>query len=113
MATTYNEIALTPDLESLLAGLRWRIRFYIWAEGTALAIIWLGFMFWISFGLDRLPVFLGASEMPAAPRAVLLGMTGVVLAAIFYRWVVRRAFVPLGDRSMALLLERRFDRFHD
>src|SRR5262245_58278171 len=113
MASTYPEIALTPDLRSLLAGLRWRIRLYIWAEGIALAIIWLGLMFWISFGLDRLPVLLGASEMPPAPRAVLLTMTGLVLAAILSRWLLRRAFVPLGDRSMALLLERRFDRFHD
>src|SRR5262245_41509649 len=113
MASTYPEIALASDLQSLLAGLRWRIRLYIWAEGLALSIIWLGLMFWVGFGLDYLPVLMGASEMPVVPRAVLLAATGIALAYILYRWIGRRIFVPLHDRSLALLLERRFDAFHD
>jgi hypothetical protein len=113
MATTYPEIALAPDLRSLLAGLRWRIRLYIWLEGLALAVLWLGLLFWIGLALDYLPVLLGASEMPAAARAVLLGLTGGVTAYILYRWILRRTFVRLGDQSMALLLERRFDAFDD
>src|SRR5262245_38868357 len=111
MATTYPEIALTSDLRSLLAGLRWRIRLYIGMEGLALAAIWLGAMFWIGFGLDYLPVLMGASEMPAMARGVLLTATGIVLAYILYRWIGRRAFVKLPSRSLALLLERRFDEF--
>src|SRR5947209_7935327 len=113
MASTYPELALSSDLQSLLAGLRWRIRLYIWAEGVALAMIWLGLMFWVGFGLDYLPVLMGSSEMPVAPRAFLLAATGIALAAILYRWIGRRAFVSLGDRSLALLLERQFDQFHD
>jgi hypothetical protein len=113
MASTYPEIALSSDLQSLLAGLRWRIRLYIWVEGIALAVIWLGVMFWIGFGLDYLPVLMGSSEMPLAPRTFLLAATGIALAFILYRWIGRRTFVPLGDRSLALLLERRFDKFHD
>jgi hypothetical protein len=113
MASAYPEIALPSDLQSLLAGLRWRIRFYIWAEGLALAVIWLGVMFWVGFGLDYLPVLMGGSEMPAAPRGVLLAATGIVLLRILYQWIGRRAFVPIGDRSLALLLERRFGQFND
>jgi hypothetical protein len=113
MATANPDIALTPDLESLLAGLRWRIRLYIWAEGLALATLWVAVMFWVGFGLDYLPVLMGASEMPAEARAVLLGLTGLALAAIFYRWIFSRTFVPLSDRSMALLLERHFRGFDD
>jgi hypothetical protein len=113
MASTYPEIALAPDLRSLLAGLRWRIRLYIWLEGIALAVLWLGLLFWIGLALDYLPVRLGASEMPATARAILLGITGIVTAYILYRWILRRTFVRLGDRSMALLLERRFDGFDD
>jgi hypothetical protein len=113
MATTYNELALDRDLRALLAGLRWRIRFYIWAEGLALGIIWLGFMFWLSLALDYLPVLMGASEMPVAARGVLLALSGIALAWILYQWIGRRTFVRLSDRSMALLLERRFDQFHD
>ncbi|HEY2415637.1 MAG TPA: hypothetical protein VGI40_25565 [Pirellulaceae bacterium] len=113
MATTYPDIALTPDLASLLAGLRRRIRVYIWAEGIALALIWLGLMFWFGLALDYLPVLMGASEMPIVPRAVLLAANGLALAYILYRWIGRRIFVPLGDRSLALVLERRFDNFND
>src|SRR5439155_6387584 len=113
MASVYPEIALPSDLQSLLAGLRWRIRLYIWAEGLALAVIWLGAMFWTGFGLDYLPVLMGASEMPPAPRGVLLAATGLVLAYILYQSIGRRTFVRLPSRSLALLLERRFDRFHD
>src|SRR4051812_39996148 len=113
MASTYPEITLSSDLQSLLAGLRWRIRLYIWAEGLALAVVWLGTMFWLGFGLDYLPVLMGASEMPAVARGVLLVWTGLVLGYVFYHWIGRRAFVRLGDRSMALLLERRFDQFRD
>src|SRR5262245_10397733 len=113
MASMYPDFALTGDLQSLLAGLRWRIRLYIWAEGLALAAIWVGAMFWVGFALDYLPVLMGASEMPVAARGVLLVATGLALASILYRWIGRRTFVPLGDRSMALLLERRFAGFHD
>jgi len=35
------------------------------------------------------------------------------LAYILYHWVFRRAFVPLANRSMAVLLERRFGVFRD
>src|SRR3954468_6921267 len=113
MASTYPDIALTADLESLLAGLRWRIRLYIWAEGIALALIWLGLMFWVGLALDYLPVLMGSSEMPLAPRAVLLAANGIVLAYVLYHWIGKRTFVPLGDRSLALILERRFDEFND
>lgn len=113
MATGYPTLTLTPDLQSLLAGLRWRIRLFVWLEGLSLAVIWVAMMFWISLGLDYLPVLVGASEMPALARGILLLGTGGFLAFILYQWILRRAFVRLGDRSMALLLERRFSDFHD
>src|SRR3954466_14940706 len=113
MASTFPELALPSDLQALLAGLRWRIRLYIWAEGLALAAICVGLMFWVGFGLDYLPVLIGASEMPVQPRAVLLAATGIALTFILYQWIGRRTFVPFSDRSLALLLERRFDEFDD
>ena len=91
MATTYPEFALSTDLRTLLAGLRWRIRCYIWLEGLALAVCWVSLLFWIGWALDYLPVLLGASEMPALARGVLLAFTGIVLAAILYRWILRMA----------------------
>src|SRR5262249_41215389 len=70
-------------------------------------------MFWIGLAIDYLPVILGASEMPQIARAMFLGLTGAVLAYVLYRWIFRRTFVRLADRSMALVLERRFDVLGD
>ena len=104
---------LDPRLHSLLSGLRRRIRAYVWLEGLALGLIWLGATFWIGLALDYLPVLAGASEMPRAARAVVLAIVAAGLALILYRWVFRRAFVPLANRSLAVLLERRFGIFRD
>src|SRR5207248_8022276 len=101
MASTYPEIALSSDLQSLLAGLRWRIRLYIWAEGIALATIWLGCMFWVGFALDYLPVLMGSSEMPVPPRAVLLAATGIAPAYTPSQWIGRPTPAHFSDRSLA------------
>jgi hypothetical protein len=104
---------LAPRIAALLAGLRWRIRLYTFLEGLALVIAWLALMFWIALALDFLPVRLGASEMPVAARAVLLGVMGLGAAYVLYRWVLRRTFAPMADHSMAVLLERQNASFHD
>jgi len=104
---------LDPRLRALLTGLRWRIRAYVWLEGLAVGLIWLGLTFWTGLALDYLPVWAGASEMPLAARAVGLAIIAAGLLAVLYRWVFRRAFVPLANRSMAVLLERRFGVFRD
>ncbi len=113
MATTLPPITVNPYPRGLLAGLRWRIRLYVLLEGLSLAVIWLALMFWISLGLDYLPVLVGATEMPAPARGVLLLITAAVLAWVLYQFVLRRTFVRLADRSMALLLERKFHEFDD
>jgi hypothetical protein len=113
MSSPQPNITLTPEIRALLSGLRWRIRGYIVLYGAALAIIWLGLTFWIALALDYFPVVVGATEMPVAPRALILAGIAAILAFILIRWVLLRVFVPLGDRSMAVLLERRYRQFHD
>lgn len=102
---------LDPQIEALLTGLRWRIRAYVCLQGLCAALIWLGATFWIALALDYLPVLAGASEMPRGARAVALLVIAAVLAGILYRWVFSRMLVPLTNRSLALLLERRFRDF--
>ena len=104
---------IATDITRLLSALRWRIRTYVWIEGFSVAVVWVGLTFWASLAVDYLPVLLGASELPREARAVLLGVIGIVLAWILYRWVLRRTFVRMTNRSMAMLLERRFSHFHD
>lgn len=107
----------TPELDArirrVLGALRWRIRAYVWLEGLALAVVWLGLMFWAALAVDYLPILVGASELSRAFRAIVLLIVAVVLGYILYQWVFRRAFVRMADHSMAVLLERRYREFQD
>jgi hypothetical protein len=102
--------SLAPEIRRTLAALRWRIRFYVLLQGLSVAASWLILTFWVGLGLDYLPVLLGASEMPRVARGLLLALIALVLGYILYRWVLRRLFTQLADRSMAILLERQFDK---
>ena len=68
--------------------------------------------------LDRtgtgLPSGVGWRERTSArARVVILIVFSLVLAYLIHRFIIRRAFVRLADRSLALLLERRFPEFND
>jgi len=113
MASAKTTLELNPGIRSVLAGVRRRIRFYVLLEGLSLAVIWLGVTFWLAFALDYLPVLVGASEMPAVARGVMLAGISGFFVFILYRYIGRRLFVPLHDRSMAVLLERKFAGLQD
>src|SRR5688572_21733258 len=108
MAPQTQSPPLSSHVRDTLAALRRRIRIYVWLEGLAVALVWLGLTFWLALAIDYLPVLVGASEMPRTARAVLLVAIAGVLAFIVWRWILRRTFVRLADHSMALLLERQF-----
>ena len=113
MANNSNKAKLPWRIRGALFGLRWRIRTYVWIEGLSVAVVWLCLTFWAGLTIDYLPVLLGSNEMPVAARLLLLVAIAVVLAVILFRWILRRAFVPLASRSLAVLLERRNRQFHD
>lgn len=98
---------LSPTIRALLESLRRRIRRYVWLEGMAAGLAWLGFSFWASLAIDW---FL---EPPAGVRLLLLLMVGLGVGLILIALIGRRAFVPLTDANMAMLLERRFPQFRD
>jgi hypothetical protein len=106
-------VELAPSIRSALAGVRRRIGLFIWTEAVAMAIIWAGLTFWLALALDYFPVLVWASEMPRAPRACLLALMVAGLAWVTYRYLLRRVFVPISDRSLAVLLERHFQDFQD
>lgn len=113
MATDVSTPSIAPEIRTVLRGLRWRIRAYIWLEGLATAVNWLALMFWLLLALDYSPVLVWASELPRAVRSGALVVTATVLLWILYDKILARAFVRLRDRSLAVLLERRFPRFGD
>lgn len=104
---------IDPRIRGTLQRLRSRIRLYVWIEGLSLATAWLGVMFWLGLAIDYLPVLAGANELSQSVRGGLLVLVGSILAYILYRFVGQRAFVQFNDRSLALLLERRFDKLQD
>ena len=113
MAKRPTKVKLPGEIRRALAGLRWRIRAYVWLQGLSLALVWLVLTFWISLAVDYLPVLAGASEMPRPARGILLGIVAAVLCYILFRWILRRTFISLADRSMAVLLERQFRSLSD
>jgi hypothetical protein len=98
---------LAPAVETLLGTLRRRIRQYIWLEGSAAAIWWLGVAFWLTLAADWF------FEPPTAVRAVMLAAVGVVLTVVLVRLIGRRIFVPITDGNAATVLERRFPQLDD
>ena len=98
---------LAPRIADLLAGLRTRIRGYVWADGLAALVTALGVAFWATLAFDW------AFEPPWQFRALVLVAVAVSLAYLAYRLILRRAFRPLDDTNLALVLERRFSKYRD
>jgi hypothetical protein len=98
---------LPPAIRQQLDALRGKIRGYVWREGLAATAVWLGVVFWGSMALDW------SFELPRALRLVVLAVAGAGLALVFYRFIVRRAFVHLSDGNMATILERQFPQLND
>jgi hypothetical protein len=113
MTATKLAVELAPSIRAALAGVRRRIRVYVWLEGLSLAVLWLGGAFWLALAVDYFPVLVWASEMPRAARGVILAAVIVGGLYVIYKYLLRRAFVPLANRSLAVLLERRFGDFQD
>ena len=67
---------LAPAVETLLGTLRRRIRQYIWLEGCAAAVAWLGVAFWVTLAADWF------FEPSTVVRAVMLAAVAVILAAL-------------------------------
>lgn len=110
---TYEQPGLATEIQRALDGVRRRIRAYVLAEGLAMLLLWLGCTFWLGLAVDYFPILVWASELPLAARVVgLLTISGGAVW-ILYHYVIRRVFARLTDRSMALILERRFENFDD
>jgi hypothetical protein len=102
-----NPLQIAPAIRSLLAALRGRIRRYVWLQGIAVSVAWLGLAFWGSLLLDW------SFEPPVAVRVAILALIVAGFVGLLFRLIFRRVRVRLGDGSMAMLLERRFPQFNE
>ncbi|MBI5760756.1 MAG: hypothetical protein HZA46_19730 [Planctomycetales bacterium] len=97
----------TQAIDALLHSLRSRIRRYVVWEGTAASLAVVGAIFWLSLGLDYW------LELARGWRAVLLLATATLFCVSLAAWVLLRVARSLSNRSLALVLERRFPALND
>ncbi len=100
-------VPATRSLQSVLGTVRRRIRAYVAVEGAAATVVAAGCGLFALLGLDWL------FEPPAPVRLLLVGVALLFVLGVFYRRFVRRLFARLADRSLALVLERRFRTLND
>jgi hypothetical protein len=103
----------SPVIARLLGRVRRRIRKIVFGHGLAMSVAVLIAAFWIAFAFDYLPVKFGYSETPAWGRAILLLLSIVAVAWVFYKLILSRLFVRLKDTSMAMLVEKKYQEFND
>ena len=102
MHTPTPNTQLPPAVQRVLDDVRRRIRAYVWLHGLASLVVLLGAAFWIGLALDWL-----LEPSPQVRQLAYIFVAGLA-AYIFYRYLLRRVFVPISDASAASLLERRF-----
>jgi hypothetical protein len=107
MATETTPTRLAPQIGSMLADLRRRIFAYVWAEGLAVVVAWLGIAFWVSLLFDW------SMEPPVWFRQAMLAIAAIGAVWLLYRFVLRRLWLRIADRNLALVLERRFRDFDE
>lgn len=107
------DVRIPADVRSIFGQVRQRFRRHVMAGGMALVAAWLVVWFWAAMVLDRGPVFLGLAELSFDWRVVLLVLAIAVVSWLLITKVLMRVGVSLPDRSIALLIERRFPAFGD
>jgi hypothetical protein len=102
MATQFSQPDLPRAVRRTLDTVRHRFRAYVWLDGLAMLVATIGLVFWLGLAADWL-----FEPSPAVRR---LGLVAAACVALYicYRYLLRRAFVPISDATAAILLERRF-----
>ncbi|NQV28764.1 MAG: hypothetical protein HQ518_30795 [Rhodopirellula sp.] len=104
---------LRPELQSVLAQLRGRIRRYVFLEGAALILAVLGSLFWLSLAVDHAWFQISRLELPRWFRAGFDVVVVGLVAFLLLSWIGLRLLRSYRTRALALVLERRFPELDD
>ena len=107
MSEPHTKPPLPPEIASRLSRLRFYIRAYVCARGLALFAAALVGAFWFTLAVDWL------LEPSPPARTLLLIVACFGIGYVLVRQWGLHLLVPLADRNMALLLERRDRRLND
>lgn len=99
--------SIRSEIADVLRELRSRIRRYVAMEGTALVVAVAGLAFWISLAADY------GLELSNGVRRVLLVVTAAAIAGAGVWYLLLRLVRDFRNRSLALILERRFPQLND
>ena len=100
----------SPDdqaLQRVLGALRRQIRLYVVLESLLYVVLLVGALFWAGLVFDWL-----LEPSPLVRRGIHV-VVGTAIVAILAWWGLRRLLVPLSDRAMALVIERRHPELSD
>jgi hypothetical protein len=100
IATETIDAAQAPAIRQLLAALRWRLRAYLWLRGAASVAALVAVVGWTLIAIDW------AFEPDRELRLTLLAAGGLAIAYGAWRFLFADVFMPLSDRSLAVILER-------
>ncbi len=94
-------------LEALVESVRRQTRGWIWVEGLAFVALTLAGLFWATLAFDW------AVEPPGWVRGAMLAVAALLLAWLVWRTLVGRLATPMGNASVATLVERGEPAFRD
>ena len=106
-------IDLPPAIRGLLARVRSRLRRDALLAGILSVACGFAALFWGTLGVDLGWFQLQRLELPVELRSLFLVLLVPVLLVLISRRVLRPLLRSIGDRDVALLLERRFPQFQD
>lgn len=107
MASAPKSIDRSPTLEQVLRRVKRRIRAYVAVDGLARFVAFGCLTFWLAFAIDWL------FEPTSKIRLIVVGVLAAAIVVALYRVLLRRFFARFADRSVAILLERRFRNLDD
>ncbi len=108
-----NPTIIRPEIESVLARLRAKIRTYVFLEGTAWVIAALGAVFWITLAVNWAYFKVSNLELPIWFRMLIDVAAIAFIAGCLMVWLVQRLLKNLRTKALALVLERRFPELDD
>ncbi len=111
MSSSNPTLQETLSPASALTQLRQLIRRYVSVRGITIVGIWIILFFWLTGLLDYLPVWFGSQDSPWIVRAVFLAVGAGVACYLLVRFIFSPLMVNWSDRSLALVLEKKFPWF--
>ena len=103
----------TPRICRKLGWLRLQIRGFILIELVLMLLAWFICLFWFEFALDYLPVQFGYDELSQGARVLFLFAVIFGTGYFVFCFGLQRLLIPLQDKSLAILIEKKYPEFSD